>query len=132
MSKHPSTSVIASYTFDGQLVKIYKTAREASDSLNLFYRSVDKAIRMHSTVGGYQWRRYISENDVLTSISPYIKPLISSESVKIAKCDKEGNIVEIYPSIKSASKNNNISAKQIRECLLGHQKTAGGHYWKKI
>ena len=132
MGKHPAQSVIACYTFEGKLIKVYKTANEASDKLKLFPRSVDKAIRLRTTVGGYQWRRYISADDVLTSIDPYHKRLISRENIRIAKCDEDGNIIETYPSIKRAAKENNISPKQIRECLLGHQKRAGSHYWKKI
>lgn len=132
MGKHLSTSVIACYDFDGKLVKVYKTAKEASDNLNLFSRSVDKAIRYHTTVGHYQWRRYMNQDDVETSIEPYQKQEISKESVKVAMTDEEGNIIKIYPSISQASKENNISPKQIRECLLLHQKKAGNRFWKKI
>lgn len=132
MGKHLSTSVIACYDFDGKLVKVYKTAKEASDNLNLFSRSVDKAIRYHTTVGHYQWRRYMNQDDVKTSIEPYQKQEISKESVKVAMTDEEGNIIKIYPSISQASKENNISPKQIRECLLLHQKKAGNRFWKKI
>ena len=132
MGKYSAQSVIACYTFEGKLVKIYKTAKEASDKLKLFSRSVDKAIRLKTTVGGYQWRRYISSDDVLTSIEPYETPLISKENIKVAKCNEDGKVLEIYPSIKKAAKENNVSPKQIRECLLGHQKRAGSHYWKKV
>ena len=132
MGKHSSTSLIGCYSFDGTLIRTYKTAKEASISLGLFIRSVDKAIRMHTTVGGHQWRRYASIDEVKPSIEPYQKPSIDTNNVKVAMTDKDGNIIKIYPSIREASKKNNISAKQIRECLNGHQQKAGGHYWKKI
>ena len=132
MGKHPSTFVVACYSFDGQLVKTYKTAKEASISLGLFVRSVDKAIRLGTTVKGYQWRRYPSLDDVPLVIESYHKPTILRDNVKVAKCDQDGNILKTYPSIRLASKDNNISSKQIRECLNGHQQTAGGYYWKKL
>ena len=132
MGKHLGTTVIGCYDFDGKLVRTYKTAKEASDNLNLFYRSVDKAIRLNTTVGHYQWRRYMSMDDVKTSIEPYKKQEIDKNSVKVAKVDERGDIIEIYPSISQASKANNVSSKQIRECLLGHQRKAGNHFWKKI
>ena len=132
MGKHSKTSVVVSYDFDGNLVKVYDTAKLAAADLGLFDRSVDKAIRMNTTVGGYQWRRYDSENDIEKSIKPYTKVLPNYESVKVAKSDEQGNIIDIYPSIKKAGKENNVSPKQIRECLLGHQHKAGGYYWKKI
>ena len=132
MGKYVSSSVVVSYDLDGKLVKVFKTAKEASDELNLFSRTIDKAIRNNSLIKGYQWRRYICMDDVKTSIPPYTKPIIKPNRVVIAKVNEEGEILKIYPSILSASKENNISPKQIRECLLGHQLRAGSYYWKKI
>ena len=132
MGKHSKQSVIVCYDFDGNLIKVYDTAKSAAIDLGLFDRSVDKAIRMSTTVGGYQWRRYDSQNDIQTTINPYIKVTPNMESVKVAKIDDKGNIIDIYPSIKNAGKENNITPKQIRECLLGHQQRAGGYHWKKI
>ena len=132
MGKHSSSSLIVCYSFEGTLIRTYKTAKEASFSLGLFIRSVDKAIRMHSTVGGYQWRRYASIDEVKPSIEPYQKPSFDTTSVRVAITDKDGNIIKVYPSIREAGKENHISPKQIRECLNGHQQKAGGHYWKKV
>ena len=132
MGKHSSKSVIACYDFDGKLVKVYNTAKQASEELGLFHRSVDKAIRMNTTIKGYQWRRYKCNDDVETSIDPYHKHSISTDNVKVVKCDKDGNVLDTYFSIRLAAKENDISPKQIRECLNGHQHKAGGYYWKKI
>ena len=132
MGKYVKSSVVVSYTLEGKLVNVYQSAKQASDSLGVFYRSIDKAIRMGTTIKGLQWKRYISEKDVLTSISPYKRPSLSNKRISVAKLDEKGNVLKIYPSIFSASKENNISTKQIRECLLGHQKKAGSFYWKKL
>ena len=132
MGKYSSTSVVVSYDFDGHLIKIYKTAREASDNLNVFTRSVDKAIRRGSTLKGYQWRRYICIDDVKTSIERYQKPIYKKDSIKVIKKDQNGNILEVYPSINKAAKDNNISPKQIRDCLNGFQNKAASFYWEKI
>ena len=132
MGKYVKSSVVVSYTLEGKLVNVYQSAKQASDYLGAFSRSIDKAIRMETTIKGLQWKRYISEEDALPSISPYKKPSINNQKISVAKCDDKGNILKIYPSIYSASKENNISTKQIRECLLGHQKKAGSFYWKKL
>ena len=132
MGRHTKKSVICCYDFDGLLIKTYSTAKEASDELGLFKRSVDKAIRMSTTLRGYQWRRYESIDELKTSIEPYQKPSIDINNVRVAITDKGGNIFKVYPSIRKAGKENHISPKQIRECLNGHQQKAGGHYWKKI
>ena len=132
MGAYPKSSVIASYTLKGELVGIYQSAKEASISLGVFNRSVDKAIRQSSSLKGLIFKRYESIDNVEKKISPYQKGRINQEKVKVAKVDEEGKILSIYPSIKSASKENDISPKQIRECLKGHQHKAGGHYWKRI
>ena len=132
MGRHTKKSVICCYDFDGLLIKTYSTAKEASDELGVFKRSVDKAIRLSTTLRGYQWRRYESIDDVKTSIDPYHMPSIVRDNIKVIKMDENGYILKTYQSIKSASVDNNISPKQIRECLNGHQHKAGGYYWKKI
>ena len=121
--------VVACYTYEGNLVSTYKNAKEAATSLGLFARSVDKAIRMNTSVGGYQWRRYESQDYVLQTIAPYKREIIDRASKVVIRIDKKGNKVE-FKSIRFASKESNVSAKQIRECLLGHQKQAGGYRWK--
>lgn len=132
MGKHSSSTLVACYSFDGTLVRTYKTAKEASIDLGLFKRSVDKAIRISTTVGGYQWRRYASIDELRPSIEPYQKPSIDTNNVRVTITDKDGNIIKVYSSIREAGKENHISPKQIRECLNGHQQKAGGHYWKKV
>ena len=132
MSTYPKTSVIASYSLEGKLQKTYRSAKDASIDLGVYIRSVDKAMRQSTSLKGFIFKRYESIDKVEKVISPYQKVEISQERVKVARVDNEGKIIEQYPSIKSASKENNISPKQIRECLKGHQKKAGGHYWKKI
>ena len=121
---------IVSYDFNGKLVRVYETAKEASQKLGLFDRTIDKAIRMNTTAGGYLWRRYNSEEDIKKTIEPYRKEKKSTISQPIIRIDSEGNEVE-YKSIRFASLESNVSMKQIRECLLGHQSQAGGYKWKK-
>lgn len=132
MGKYVKSSVVASYSLQGKLENIYPSAKKASESLGVFSRSIDKAIRMETTIKGLQWKRYMSEKNVLSSISPYKKATLNNTKIRVAKLDDKGNTIKIYPSIYSASKENNISTKQIRECLLGHQNKAGSFYWKKL
>lgn len=132
MGSHVKSSVVACYTLEGELVKIFPSAVKASESLHVFYRSIDKAIRMKTTIKGLQWKRYASNIDVLSSIQPYKKPSYDNKRVSVAKFNECGDLLKVYPSIYAASKDNNISTKQIRECLLGHQKKAGSFYWKKL
>lgn len=132
MGRYISSSVIASYDKNGNLVKIYKTAKSASLDLNVFIRSIDKAIRLETSLKGYRWKRYLNSDEVLEHIEIDEIEKRNLEKVKVAKLDENNEVKEIYFSISEASKKNNISSKQIRECLKGHQHKAGGHYWKRI
>ena len=50
----------------------------------------------------------------------------------IAKCDMDGNILEIYPTAYEAGIKNNIDSHTIRRCLQGKQKTSGNYKWMKV
>ena len=43
---------------------------------------------------------------------------------------KQGDIVNTYPSMINASRDNNIPLDCISKCCLGKNKTAGGFIWK--
>ena len=51
-------------------------------------------------------------------------------ATKIAKLNKNNEILEIYPSQRIASKLNNISYKALNNCLKGKSKTSGGYKWE--
>lgn len=49
--------------------------------------------------------------------------------VEIIKCDKEGNIICIYPSIADASRDTGVLQTHISRCARGKRKSAGGFKW---
>lgn len=56
-----------------------------------------------------------------------------ANQIRIAKCDiKTHEILEIYDSIRIASKANNCSEQNIGQVLRGKQLSAKGYYWKKV
>lgn len=52
------------------------------------------------------------------------------DSVEIAKCDKEGNVICTYPSIADASRDTGILQTHISRCARGKRLSAGGFKWK--
>lgn len=61
----------------------------------------------------------------------FIKP--TANQIRIAKCDiKTHEILEIYDSIRIASKANNCSEQNIGQVINGKQLSAKGYYWKKV
>ena len=123
--KWSSNTVVACYTLEGQLVRTYRSAKDASRCRNLHPRTIDKCIRGDVlTVKGQQWKRYPVGN-VPATIEPLkiIKPTTSNKPV--AKLDKNDNIVEIYPSIKNAALANNTDPHSLRDQVNGKYKYAG-------
>lgn len=132
MGKHLLSSRIASYNQKGLLVKIYKTAKAASEELGLFKRSVDKAIRNGSSLKGFYWRRYDDEKDILKKIDIDTTTEINNrKSISIMMLDDNDNIIKEYRSINEACIENKIDHKSIRDCLNHKQIHAGGYKWKK-
>lgn len=116
MKRNYSTAVV-SYDKDGKLVKIYKSAKSAALINKLYPRSIDKCIRGDNlTIKGLRWKRF-----KIDEIPLEIKPLEKIEKTyikkPIAKLDELGKIIEVYPSIRNASKKNNIDAHTLRDIL---------------
>ena len=131
MGKHLSTSKVVAYNKQGQLIKIYKTAKEASLDLNLFPRSVDKAIRQSSLLKDYQWRRYDSDKEIIRKIEPYKNKQSNHKNIEVLMLDDDDNIIKEYPSINLAALDNKIDHKSIRDCINNKQNHAGGYRWRK-
>lgn len=55
-----------------------------------------------------------------------------NQSRKIAQLDKDGNVIQIFPSVNEAIRQLKISESNLRSCCSGKQKTAGGFRWKYV
>jgi len=62
------------------------------------------------------------------------KRLIAKRGVKrsVAQIDRDGNLVAVFPSVKSAADAVGISAKAITNNLRGWAKSSGGFLWKYL
>lgn len=116
MSKSSGT-VVACYTLDGKLIKIYESARKAALSRKLFSRTIDRCIRGDvKTIKGLQWKRF-KIGEVPEEI-PSLEIKATSLSIRpVAKVDENGEILEAYPSIRNAAIKNNIDAHTLRDRL---------------
>ena len=57
--------------------------------------------------------------------------ILASESAKkrVAKYDKNNNLIQVYNSISEASRKNNINITSISYSANGKRKTGGGYIW---
>ena len=125
MKLNGKDTVVVCYSLDGILIKTYPSARKAALSRKLHPRTIDRAIRGDiKTVRNLLWRRFDSSS-VPNRIEPYKKKAISREAKPIGKLDENGNIVEIYSSLRKAAKNNNIDPHSLRDQLNNKYKYTG-------
>ena len=118
MSRAKDT-VIACYKLDGTLVRTYSTAVLASKSKHVYKRTIDKATRGDVlTVKNLQWRR-VDKNNVPSRIEPLEVRKMSHEPKRVAKVSEDGKILEIYPSLVKAAKENKIDPHTLRDRLNG-------------
>lgn len=123
--KRNRVTIVASYTLEGKLVRTYKSAKEASKRIGVFSRTIDRCIRGDiTTVKGKRWKRFLVD-EVPTSIPPLEKTSISLSIKPVAKIDENGNILEVYPSLRNASIKNNIDAHTLRDRLNNKYKNDG-------
>ena len=110
-------SVVACYSLDGKLVKVYESAKKAAKSRKLFPRTIDRCTRGDIlTVKGLYWKRF--KIDEIPKTIEVTKKVPTSLSIKpVAKIDENGEIIEAYPSIRNASIKNNIDAHSLRDVL---------------
>ena len=110
-------TVIACYTLKGKLVRVYPTATLAAKSRHLYKRTIDRATRGDIlTAKNLLWRR-VDKSSIPLTIEPLPKVKVTCKSRRVAKIDENDNILEIYPSINKAAKENKIDPHTLRDRL---------------
>lgn len=67
----------------------------------------------------------------LNSASTYSNDYLNSIKISFYQYDKNGEIVDEFFGVRSASEKTGISRSAIANCLCGLSRTAGGYIWKK-
>lgn len=137
-AKLESSTVIRQYDTNGTFVKEYDTLSESSNTVGVGASSIQKCVSgQRKTAGGYIWIREkrsdqpLNKIDVLNTIKKESTHTPGENTCKpVAKINiNTGEIIEVFPSIKSAAKSVGINSSGIRDVLNGKQKTAGGFFW---
>ena len=137
-AKVESSTVIRQYDLDGSFLKEFDTLIESSNTVGVGVSSIQKCVNgQRKTAGGYIWIREkrndqpLNKTDVLNTIKKESTHTPGENTCKpVAKIDiNTGEIIEVFPSIKSAAKSVGINPSGIRDVLNGKQKTAGGFFW---
>lgn len=106
------------------------------------YRVIEEDVEGHDNAYGHleYWAKELNATQI-TSLTrdEYVRKRIR-ESVsstkrgmkRVAKCDEEGNIIETYPSICEAARQNNCAQSNITGVLAGRHERCAGFRWKSI
>ena len=136
--KVESSTVIRQYDLDGSFLKEFDSLIESSNAIGVGVSSIQKCVSgQRKTAGGYIWIREkrndkpLNKTDVLNTIKRESTHTPGENTCKpVAKINiNTGEIIEVFPSIKSAAKSVGINPSGIRDVLNGKQKTAGGFFW---
>lgn len=116
---------VEQYNLDGQLLKIYNSAQEASNITGIEHSSICACCREEQLyAGNYQWK-YSSSNKIIVPIK------ISQISIqrKVNQYDLKGNFLAEYNSLADAQEKTGIRKSTICNVCKLKGRTAGGYRW---
>ena len=121
---------VIQYNLDGERMAIFESASEAARQTGGSQSKVTMCCRrQRETANDYQWRYLDDPNQDVSKIQ---KRFITGK--KVARCNEEGEILEIYPSFKEAARCVNGDSATISRICSGakgiiHHK---GYKWKLV
>lgn len=115
---------ILQYTLNGEFVKEYSSANQASLETGIDHTSICACCRGESQrSGNFQWKYYGSNKE--------IKPLNIRGDFSVLQIDKDTDtIINEFKSLAEASKQTGIAKSTLCKVCNGKGKTAGGFKWK--
>jgi len=94
----PNSRHVSQYDLDGNYIETFKSLNEAERVTGVSQQNIGKACKgEYAMAGGFQWK-YAEDN---SCVGKYAKTP-NKNSVAVAKLDKHGNIIKVFPSIAEA------------------------------
>ncbi len=115
------------YDDDLNIIKIYYSAGQAAQELNLDLSSICKCCRgKNKTCGNKKFKYLDDEDDLENKKVTGVTILKYRKNVKkVIQYDDELNIIKIYNLAKQAAKELNLNVSSIHQCCRGTNKTCG-------
>ena len=115
------------YSLDGQLMMTFPSATEASRQTGTAQEKITMCCkRQRETANDYQWR-YVND---LQDVGKVQKKFITGK--KVAQCDDEGNILNIYESFREAARAVHGTSSAISRICSGLNVHHKGYRWKIV
>ena len=115
------------YNLNGEKMATFESASEAARQTGGSQSKITLCCRrQRESANDYQWRYY----DDLQDVQKIEKRFITGK--KVAQCDEEGNILNIYPSYKKAAEAVNGTSSAISRVCSGTNIRHKGYKWKLV
>ncbi len=122
--REASEKPVLQYDLDGVYIREWRSATEASKSLNITGANICSCCKgVRNMVGGFIWK-YKSDGtfEKIEPVQPRNKPII--------QYDKSMNIIAEYESIAQASRITGVFKANITACCNYKAKQASGYIWR--
>lgn len=118
---------VIQYNLDGIKMMVFESATEAARQTGGSQSKICDCCKRHrETANDYQWRYA----DDIQDVKKVQKKFITGK--KVAQCDEEGNILNIYPSFKEAARAVNGTSSAISRVCSGTNIRHKGYKWKLV
>ena len=119
---------VIQYDLKGNEMMRFESASEAARQTGASQSHITQCCKkQRETDHDYQWR-YV--DDPNPNVHEVQKKFITGK--KVAKCDEEGNILDIYPSFKEAARAVNGTSSAISRVCSGTNIRHKGYKWKLV
>lgn len=115
---------IIQFNDDGDIIKIWDSITEASESLNILIGDISEACKDHKHAGNFLWRLLKDYNGEKVFYN-------NNKKTKVEKLDDYYNVISQYNSITEAAKDVNVKYTGICRAINNNSKS-GGFYWRRV
>jgi hypothetical protein len=123
---HYSSKAVLQYDSDGIFIRKWDcqsdAARYYSAKPSTLSNCIDKPTKLFH---GFMWVSYAG--DIQQSISPSMSRF---RPVKVTQRGMDGSFIKEWPDATFAAETLGLTAKGIKDCCRGRQKTHGGYIWE--
>lgn len=119
---------VIQYNLNGERMATFESATEAARQTGGTQSKITMCCRrQRETANDYQWRYY---DDPIQDVKKIEKKFITGK--KVAQCDEDGNILNIYPSFKAAAMAVGGTSSAISRVCSGTNIRHKGYKWKLV
>ena len=132
---YEKSPTVDQYDKNGKFIKQWPHLIDASKELKIDSSSIIKVIKgKRVRAGGFVWRYKDEPFAKYRTTDKHTTPknYVSKSKKPVAQFSKDGELINKYDSLKTASKNTNIDDSSIGAVCNNKRKTAGGYVWKFI